>query len=100
MKKIQKFLNFLLKKYIVLMVFLIILNIIFGSWYLVVLMEKVKNNECLNQLSKENSQLNADISRIKLEIDKKVDLATVKNRAVSELQMELITEVKYISVND
>jgi len=99
MKKSKNF-KFLLKKYIVLMVFLIILNIIFGSWYLVVLMEKVKNNECLNQLSKENSQLNADISRIKLEIDKKVDLATVKNRAVSELQMELITEVKYISVND
>ena len=100
MKKIQKFLNFVLKKYIVLMVFLIILNMIFGSWYLMVLMEKVKGNECLNQLSKENSQLNADISRIKLEIDKQVDLANVKNRAVSELKMELITDVKYISVNN
>lgn len=100
MNIVQKFLNFVFKKYIVLIVFLIVLNIIFGSWYLVVLLEKVKNNECLNKLAKENSQLNADISRIKLEIDKKVDLATVKNRATSELQMELITEVKYITVNE
>ena len=97
MIKIRNFLNFLLKKYIIVVVFLIALNIIFGSWYLVVLMEKVKNNEYLDKLAKENSQLNADISRIKLEIDRKVDLATVKNRAISELQMELITEVKYVS---
>lgn len=100
MVKIRKFLNFLLKKYIIVVVFLIALNIIFGSWYLVVLMEKVKNNEYLDKLAKENSQLNADISRIKLEIDRKVDLATVKNRAISELQMELITEVKYVSVSE
>lgn len=100
MIKIRNFLNFLLKKYIIVVVFLIALNIIFGSWYLVVLMEKVKNNEYLDKLAKENSQLNADISRIKLEIDRKVDLATVKNRAISELQMELITEVKYVSVSE
>ena len=51
MNIVQKFLNFVFKKYIVLIVFLIVLNIIFGSWYLVVLMEKVKNNECLNKLA-------------------------------------------------
>ena len=100
MIKIRNFLNFLLKKYIIVVVFLTALNIIFGSWYPVVLMEKVKNNEYLDKLAKENSQLNADISRIKLEIDRKVDLATVKNRAISELQMELITEVKYVSVSE
>lgn len=100
MNKVPKFVNFIFKKYIVVICSLIILNIIFGSWYLVVLMEKVKTNECLSKLAVENSQLNADISRIKMEINKKVDLAVVKENAINQLQMELITEVKYISVNE
>ena len=62
-------------------------------------MEKVKTNDHIDKLMKENSQLNADISRIKLEIDKQVDLGAVKDRATRELQMELIPEVKYIVVD-
>ena len=78
----------------------IILNIVFGAYYLVVLMEKVKNNEVLNELSKENAQLNADINRVKLEIDKNVDLSNVEKRATNELQMEMIQDVKYLKVNE
>jgi len=81
------------------MIFMIVHNLGFGAWYLVVLMEKVKTNDYLSKLIKENSQLNADISRIKLDIDKQVDLSNVEYRANSELQMELITEVNYISVD-
>lgn len=100
MLKLNFFLENFSKRCVSLIGILIVLNIVFGSWYLVVLMDKVKANDTLIRISKENSQLNADISRIKLEIDKKVDLATIKERATSELQMELISEVKYIVVDE
>lgn len=99
MKKIKKISDIFLKNYFYIIIFLVLLNISLGSWYLVVLMEKVKTNDHIDKLMKENSQLNADISRIKLEIDKQVDLGAVKDRATRELQMELIPEVKYIVVD-
>ena len=99
MKWLKNTFNKLSKSYIYIMIFMIILNLGFGAWYLVVLMEKVKTNDYLSKLIKENSQLNADISRIKLDIDKQVDLSNVEYRANSELQMEMITEVNYISVD-
>lgn len=99
MKKLKKIIDILFKSYLYIIVFFVILNISFGAWYLVVLMEKVKSNDYLNQMIKENSRLNADISRIKLEIDKQIDLRTVEQRATNELQMELITEVNYIEVD-
>jgi cell division protein FtsB len=100
MNIINKFFNFFHQKILYLIGFLIILNIVFGAYYLVVLMEKVKNNEVLNELSKENAQLNADINRVKLEIDKNVDLSNVEKRATNELQMEMIQDVKYLKVNE
>lgn len=99
MKKIKKISDIFLKTYFYIIIFLVLLNISLGSWYLVVLMEKAKTNDHIDKLMKENSQLNADISRIKLEIDKQVDLGAVKDRATRELQMELIPEVKYIVVD-
>lgn len=99
MKWLKNTVNKLSKSYIYIMIFMIVLNLGFGAWYLVVLMEKVKTNDYLSKLIKENSQLNADISRIKLDIDKQVDLSNVEYRANSELQMEMITEVNYISVD-
>jgi len=99
MKWLKNTVNKLSKSYIYIMIFMIVLNLGFGAWYLVVLMEEVKTNDYLSKLIKENSQLNADISRIKLDIDKQVDLSNVEYRANSELQMELITEVNYISVD-
>lgn len=86
------------KIYLYLVALLISLNLCFGAWYLVVLMEKVKANDYLGKLMQESGQLNADISRIKLEIDKQVDLSNVQYRATNELQMQLITDVNYISV--
>ena len=100
MNIINKFFNFFHQKILYLIGFVIILNIVFGAYYLVVLMEKVKNNEVLNELSKENAQLNADINRVKLEIDKNVDLSNVEKRATNELQMEMIQDVKYLKVNE
>ena len=94
----KKIIDILFKSYAYIIVFFVVLNIGFGAWYLVVLMEKVKTNDYLNKLVKENSQLNADVSRIKLEIDKQVDLRTIEAKATNELQMELITEVNYIEV--
>lgn len=99
MKKIKKISDIFLKGYFYIIIFLVLLNISLGSWYLVVLMEKVKTNDYIDKLMKENTQLNADISRIKLEIDKQVDLGAVKDRATRELQMELIPEVKYIVID-
>lgn len=99
MKITKKIIDIFSKSYIYIIVFLVFLNISLGSWYLVVLMEKVKTNDYMDKLLKENSQLNADISRIKLEIDKQVDLSAVEERASRELQMEMITEVKYIVVD-
>ena len=100
MNIINKFFNFFHQKILYLIGFLIILNIVLGAYYLVVLMEKFKNNEVLNELSKENAQLNADINRVKLEIDKNVDLSNVEKRATNELQMEMIQDVKYLKVNE
>lgn len=99
MRKLKHIIEKLSKSYIYIMIFMIVLNLGFGAWYLVVLMEEVKVNDYLGKLVKENSQLNADISRIKLDIDKQVDLSNVEDRASNELQMELITEVNYISVD-
>lgn len=100
MNIINKIFKFFHQKILYFIGFLIILNIVFGAYYLVVLMEKVKNNEVLNELSKENAQLNADINRVKLEIDKNVDLSNVEKRATNELQMEMIQDVKYLKVNE
>ena len=100
MNVINKVLKFFHQKVIYFIGLLIMLNIVLGAYYLVVLMEKVKNNEVLNELSKENAQLNADINRVKLEIDKNVDLSNVEKRATNELQMEMIQDVKYLKVNE
>lgn len=94
-KKLNLF-EIIRKKYTEIIIVLILSNIIIGSLYLVVLMDKIKANDYANRLNKENSQLNADISRIKLEIDREVDLATIELRATNELGMDMITEVEYI----
>ncbi len=81
-----------------LLIFLFVFNLMFGFLYLISLIEKVKLTDYKNQLVRQNNQINADISRIKLEIDEKVDLTNVEKISREKLKMTDIKEVKYIKV--
>ncbi len=96
LKHLNKFLES--KNSYYLLIFLFVFNLMFGFLYLISLIEKVKLTDYKNQLVRQNNQINADISRIKLEIDEKVDLTNVEKISREKLQMIDIKEVKYIKV--
>lgn len=99
MEKVKNLSKYLEGKYsYYLLIFLFVFNLMLGFLYLISLIEKVKLNDYKNQLVRQNNQINADISRIKLEIDEKVDLTNVEKISREKLQMTDIKEVKYIKV--
>lgn len=77
---------------------LFILNLLIGFMYLTSLIEKVKLTDYNNQLIRQNNQLKSDISRVKMEIDEKVDLHNIEKVSREKLEMVDIDEVKYIKV--
>lgn len=85
-------------RFYLLLVSLMIINLLFGFVYLSSLIEKIKLTDYNNQLIRKNNQLNADISRIKIEIDEKVDLSNIEKIGREDWGMVNIDEVTYIKV--
>jgi cell division protein FtsB len=85
-------------KFYLILSILLLINLIFGFIYLSSLIEKIKLTDYNNQLIRQNNQLNADISRIKIEIDEKVDLANIEKISREDWNMVDIKEVTYIKI--
>lgn len=78
-------------------ILLIIASIlVIGNMYLFSLMNKIKLMSEEGELEKKIRQVNSEISKLKIEIDEKIDLDRIEKTARKQLKMEMTDKVNYI----
>lgn len=78
-------------------ILLVIVSIlIIGNIYLFSMMSKIKLMAEESELEKRIKQVNSEISKLKIEIDEKIDLDRIEKTARKQLKMDMTDQVNYI----
>lgn len=78
---------------------LVITTLVFGHYYLKIMLKKMRLTQEKNLLIKNNQKLRDNIIKTRMKIDQKVDLRQIETIASKKLKMKMVKEINYIKMN-